>query len=66
VRQSKFQVLAIQPDLVSAATKLCRQYSLLTNDSLILAVMQQHQLTHLASNDTDFDRVPGVTRYAPT
>ena len=31
----------------------------------IAAVMQGYGLTHLASNDTDFDRVLGITRYAP-
>ena len=33
--------------------------------SLIVAVMQAHGLANLASNDTDFDRVPGITRYGP-
>jgi len=32
---------------------------------LIVAVMQANGLTNLASNDADFDRVPGLTRYAP-
>jgi predicted nucleic acid-binding protein len=27
--------------------------------------MQENGLTYLASNDTDFDRVPGITRFAP-
>jgi predicted nucleic acid-binding protein len=38
---------------------------LLTNDGLIVAVMQANGLSNLASNDTDFDRVPGPTRYGP-
>ena len=38
---------------------------LLSGDALILAVMQTHGLTHLASNDADFDRVPGIVRYGP-
>ena len=29
----------------------------------IVAVMQTNVLTKLASNDADFDRVPGITRY---
>jgi predicted nucleic acid-binding protein len=32
---------------------------------LIVAIMQANGLTKLASNDTNFDRVPGLTRYAP-
>jgi predicted nucleic acid-binding protein len=32
---------------------------------LVVAMMQANGLTHLASHDSDFDRVPGITRYAP-
>jgi predicted nucleic acid-binding protein len=37
----------------------------LTDDALVVAVMQHHHLTVLASLDDDFDRVPGLMRYAP-
>jgi predicted nucleic acid-binding protein len=37
----------------------------LTDDALMVAVMQANGLTSLASLDTDFNRVPGLTRYAP-
>src|SRR6266849_2322707 len=46
-------------------TALSQQIGLLSNDALLVAVMQAHGLTKLASNDPDFDRVPGITRYAP-
>lgn len=49
----------------SRAADISRQYGLLTNDALIVAVMRDQGLTHLASHDADFDRVPGLTRYAP-
>jgi predicted nucleic acid-binding protein len=32
---------------------------------LVVAVMRSNGLARLASSDTDFDRVPGLTRYAP-
>ncbi len=41
------------------------QYGLLTNDSLIMAVMKRHKLTHLATNDGDFKRVPGIKVWMP-
>ena len=59
------QVLPITHSLVEAATRLSQQYELLTGDALIVAVMQMQVLTNIASNDSDFDRVPGITRYAP-
>jgi predicted nucleic acid-binding protein len=65
VIQSRLQILTITPPMLAAAVALCQQIGLLTNDALVVAVMQAHGLTNLASADTDFDRVPGLTRYAP-
>ena len=65
VLQSKIRVLAIPPILVATAAALSRQNGLLTNDAIILALMQAHGLTHLASHDAHFDSVPAITRYAP-
>jgi predicted nucleic acid-binding protein len=58
-------VLPVFDSLVLAAGTLSQRHELLSGDALIVAVMQQHTLTHLASHDADFDRVPGLTRYAP-
>jgi predicted nucleic acid-binding protein len=59
------RILTIPAALIVTAAALSQQIGLLTNDALIVAVMQAHGLTRIASNDTDFDRVPGLTRYAP-
>jgi len=59
------QALPIDFHLVSAGAALSQQYGLLTGDALLVAIMQHHHLSDLASLDSDFDRVPGVTRYAP-
>jgi len=40
--------------------------ALLTNDSMIVSCMREYSLSFLASNDADFDRVPGITVYKPT
>lgn len=60
-----FQVLIVPPGLLDAAAAVSQQTGLLTNDALLVAVMRANGLTNLASNDTDFDRVPGLVRYAP-
>jgi predicted nucleic acid-binding protein len=65
VLQSRIRVLTIAPDLLDTAAILSQQCGLLTNDALTLALMQTHGLTRIASHDADFDRVPGITRYAP-
>jgi uncharacterized protein len=49
----------------SAAVESSRPFGLLTNDALVVAQMSQAGLVNLASNDADFDRVPGLTRFAP-
>jgi predicted nucleic acid-binding protein len=60
-----FRVLPVTLRDVLAAGDLSRQHGLLSNDALIVAIMAAHGLTHLGSNDEDFDRVPGILRYAP-
>lgn len=65
ILQSQVRVLTIPSSLLSTGVSLSRQFGLLTNDALIVALMQQHGLTNIASVDADFDRVPGITRYAP-
>jgi predicted nucleic acid-binding protein len=66
VVNSRIQVLTIARALMVTAAILSQQTGLLTNDALIVALMQANGLTNLASTDADFDRVPGLTRYAPT
>jgi predicted nucleic acid-binding protein len=50
---------------VKTAAGFCQHPGLLITDALSVALMQAHGLTKLASDDTDFDRVPEMTRYAP-
>jgi predicted nucleic acid-binding protein len=65
ILQSRIQVLTIPAPLVAGGTMVSRLTGLLSNDALIAAVMQANGLTRLASADKDFDRVAGLTRYAP-
>jgi predicted nucleic acid-binding protein len=59
-------VLPVDKSQVSLVPDVSRQYGLLCGDALVVAIMQTYGLVHLASRDTDFDRVPGLTRYDPT
>jgi predicted nucleic acid-binding protein len=61
----KLQILTLSPAMVPTAAALSQQIGLLTNDAAVIAIMQTNGLTKIASNDPDFDRVPGITRYAP-
>ena len=37
----------------------------MTNDSLIVAVMARERIAYLATNDKDFERIPGISVYLP-
>jgi predicted nucleic acid-binding protein len=65
IQAGKVQVLPIEGPSVARAADLSIQFGLLSGDALIVAVMRHHAISLLASNDADFDRVPGITRYAP-
>jgi predicted nucleic acid-binding protein len=59
------EVLPIERHILPLAASLAQLHGLLTNDAITAAIMQDQAIVHLASHDTDFDRVPGLTRYAP-
>ena len=65
IPQFGLHVLTITPDLLDAGAAVSQQSGLLSNDALIVAVMQRHGLSNLASHDHGFDRVPGIARFAP-
>ena len=62
---SSVRVLTPTPHVVVDGTNVSQQSLLLSNDALTVAMMQHHGLVNLASGDADFDRVPGITRFAP-
>jgi predicted nucleic acid-binding protein len=59
------QVLDVLPVHMTLAAGVIQKHGLLYNDALAVALMQTHGIVNLASNDADFDRVPGITRFAP-
>ena len=65
VPRYRLQILTIPADLLDPAAEVSQQTGLLHNDALIVPRMRLHGLSNLASADADFDRVPGLTRYAP-
>ncbi|MBC8249352.1 MAG: PIN domain-containing protein, partial [Anaerolineales bacterium] len=42
-----------------------KEFGLLPRDAIHLAVTHRLGLTRMASSDSDFDRIPWLTRYAP-
>jgi predicted nucleic acid-binding protein len=60
------QVIPITHALVASAALVSQQHQLLSGDALVVAAMQSLGVTNIATEDADFDRVPGITRYAPS
>lgn len=59
------QIFPVNAQDVLLAGDLCRQHGLLSSDALLVALMRTNGVAHLASNDADFDHVPGITRFGP-
>ncbi len=65
LRQSRVDILGLTYRDLHASRTYRQQYGLLVNDSLIVAVMQRERIQVLATNDLDFERVPGIAVRTP-
>ena len=65
LRQLNVSVLPIDLATLVAGTEVSQRTGLLTNDAIILAIMESAGLTHLVTNDGDFDSIPGLTVWKP-
>ena len=59
------RILSIDPSWLDLAAEASQQTGLFHNDALIIVTMHIHGFPNLASADSDFDRVAGITRYGP-
>jgi predicted nucleic acid-binding protein len=57
------EVLSVSARHIESATTISQAQGLMSNDALIISLMQDTGLNQLASHDSDFDRVPGVVRF---
>jgi predicted nucleic acid-binding protein len=62
---ARIDILAVTVQQVSEAVDLSQQLGLLSADALVVAFMRAQGIVNLASNDSDFDCVPSITRFAP-
>jgi predicted nucleic acid-binding protein len=61
-----FLVLDLEESIFRQSRSVREMHGLLTNDSLIIATMEEYGLEFLASNDNDFGSIPTVTVFKPT
>lgn len=60
LRQARVDVLPLTYRDLHASRRYREQHGLMVNDSVIVAVMQRESIRFLATNDSDFERVPGI------
>ena len=60
------KILLCPIEAIWQSRRIRRQYSLLTNDSLNLYIMRASYLSHMATNDADFERVKEISIWRPT
>lgn len=63
--QSQIMILPLTYRDLHSSRLYREQHGLLTNDSLLLAVMRREGIHYLATNDLDFERVPGIAVRRP-
>lgn len=65
IHQRGLDILPVTYVELHSSCPIRAQYGLMTNDSLIAAVMRQHKVTNLATTDPDFERVDGIVVWKP-
>lgn len=66
LKQVRINILPLTYRDLHVSKQYRDKYGLMTNDSLILAVMQREKIQYLATNDTDFQRVPTIAVRLPS
>lgn len=66
LRAMNIEVVPLTVAAVEASAEARKQYGLLTNDSIVVAVMKELGIAKLATLDNDFDRVEEMAIYKPT
>lgn len=59
------KILPLDGDDILKSNEAKKQYGLLTNDAINLAIMRRHQLKNVATNDPDFERVNDLLIWKP-
>jgi len=63
--QARINILPLTYRELHNSRQYRETYGLMTNDSLIVAVMKREHIQFLATNDPDFGRVPGIAVRMP-
>jgi predicted nucleic acid-binding protein len=65
IKALSIHVEPVTLDILERAADLSIQHRLLTNDAVTTAVMEKLGLSHLITNDDNFDALPGLSLWKP-
>ncbi len=65
IPQMNISIFNLTLEIVQKSTEIRKNEGLLTNDSLVIAFMNEQELTKVATANGDFDRVSGIDVYKP-
>ncbi len=66
ISQMNIKILTLTPKHIKISANIRQTEGLLTNDSLIVAVMKEAGLSKLATHDNDFDHIAWLQVYKPS
>jgi predicted nucleic acid-binding protein len=66
IKAMKIEITPLTVTILEASAAVRQQYGLLTNDSLLVAAMQELNLQKLATLDPDFAQIGGLLTFQPT
>jgi predicted nucleic acid-binding protein len=58
-------ILGLEVPRLQRGERMRKAHGLLTNDSMVLAAIDEYGIGSLATRDGDFDQVPGIVVYKP-
>jgi predicted nucleic acid-binding protein len=65
LREARINILPLTYRDLHNSRQFRDEQGLMTNDSIIVAVMKREKIQFLATNDADFERVPGIAVRTP-
>ena len=65
IRALSLHVEPVTLDILERAATISTDYRLLTNDAVTIAIMEKLGLSHLATNDDNFDSAPSLSIWKP-
>jgi len=66
IKEYPITIKKIDEKAMDLAVEFCEEYKLLTSDATHIAIMKQNNITNLASNDSDFERVGWINLHKPS